>query len=82
MASQSNEKRFSSVGEDSKQPSTCSTPSTVSTVPNCRLSHEAEQQEQSSSTETDWKSLSQILVSFFLTFNTWYTILILIHARA
>jgi hypothetical protein len=72
MSSESIEKRFSSIGEDSKPASTCSTPSAASTLPNRKNSQqESEQQEQSPPTETDWKSLSQIVVSFFLIFNTW-----------
>ena len=76
MASESNEKRFSSVLEDSKPPSICSTPSTANAAPIRELGQEAEQHEQIPPTESDWKSLSQIVVSFFLIFNTRYNVLI------
>ncbi|GAB7322744.1 hypothetical protein MBLNU13_g05326t2 [Cladosporium sp. NU13] len=67
MESEEDEKRSLSLRPTSK-PESSSASSIVSSIGNNR---ETGQQEQQLPDETDWKSLSQILVSFCLTFNTW-----------
>jgi hypothetical protein len=68
MASEEDEKRSLSFGPTSKPKSS----SASSIVPSIGNNWGIEQPEQDPPNETHWKSLSQILVSFCLTFNTWY----------